>query len=80
MAEIRETKTAQKTPEEEKKEQLYEYFTEALVEYGEPFTSAAREEGPQLVVAGLILDSHWNQALNTITGHAALGGCARGNL
>lgn len=40
---------------------------EALSDYGAPFDK-------QCYVAGLILDTHWDQQSNAILGHAALGG------
>ncbi|CAG8583018.1 1795_t:CDS:2 [Paraglomus occultum] len=52
-----------------KKKDLFAIFMEALRDYGPPFDR-------QCYVAGLILDSHYDPAMDLIRGHAALGGGA----
>lgn len=66
--EIRDADVAQQNPSGRRKNELFDYFLEALKEAGGPFTSSAHP-----VVAGLILDSHYSMRENMILGHAALG-------
>ena len=66
--EIRNANIAQQNPSARRKNDLFDYFLDALKEAGGPFTSSAHP-----VVAGLILDSHYNMKQKLITGHAALG-------
>ncbi|THH20631.1 hypothetical protein EW146_g754 [Bondarzewia mesenterica] len=52
---------------------LYTYFHQAIEKYEGPFqVFRGEEDGP--VIAGLILDSHYDPVQDLITGHAALGG------
>lgn len=68
VSEIRDANCAQQNPSAHRKEDLFAFFMDALKEREGPFTSDARP-----IVAGLILDSHYNVAQNMILGHAALG-------
>jgi len=56
------------SPDPHKKD-LFAIFMEALKDYGPPFDR-------QCYVAGLVLDSHYDPAMDLIRGHAALGGGA----
>jgi hypothetical protein len=66
--ELRSANIAQQNPSASRKNDLFEFFLEALKEAGGPFTSSAHP-----VVAGLILDSHFSPSQNIILAHAALG-------
>jgi hypothetical protein len=66
--EIRDANFAQQNPNATSKNQLFDYFMDALKEAGGPFTSSANP-----IVAGLILDSHYSVSQDLILGHAALG-------
>ncbi|KAH7347064.1 putative peptidase family-domain-containing protein [Pyrenochaeta sp. MPI-SDFR-AT-0127] len=66
--EIRDANLAQQNPYAPRKDELFDIFTGALKTAGGPFTSDARP-----IVAGLILDSHYNISKKLILGHAALG-------
>ncbi|KAG9185534.1 hypothetical protein G6011_06865 [Alternaria panax] len=66
--EIRDKEIAQQNPTARRDNDLFDYFLDALKETGGPFASEARP-----IVAGLILDSHYNVPQNLILGHAALG-------
>jgi hypothetical protein len=66
--ELRSANIAQQNPSASRKNDLFEFFLEALREAGGPFTSSAHP-----VVAGLILDSHFSPSQNIILAHAALG-------
>lgn len=70
VAELRDAKVAQQNPRvgEKRKQNLHKWFTAALKAAGGPFTDSARP-----VVAGLILDSHYDIENDLITAHAALG-------
>ncbi|RMZ68500.1 zinc metallo ase [Pyrenophora seminiperda CCB06] len=68
VKEIRNADIAQQNPSAYNKNDLFDYFHEALQEAGGPFASDARP-----IVAGLILDSHYNISQKLILGHAALG-------
>jgi hypothetical protein len=68
VKEIRDKNIAQQNPAAHRKNDLFDYFLDALKEAGGPFTSDARP-----IVAGLILDSHYNVSQKLILGHAALG-------
>lgn len=67
-SELRDAQIAQQNPSARRKNDLFDYFLDALKEAGGPFTSSARP-----VVAGLILDSHYSPTQNLILAHAALG-------
>ncbi|KAF2002024.1 metallopeptidase [Amniculicola lignicola CBS 123094] len=67
-AQIRDADVAQQNPSASRKNALFDYFKDALVEAGGPFTSSAHP-----IVAGLILDSHYSVNQKLILGHAALG-------
>ncbi|ORX97802.1 putative peptidase family-domain-containing protein [Clohesyomyces aquaticus] len=66
--EIRDANIAQQNHSASRKNDLFDYFLEAMKEAGGPFTSSAHP-----IVAGLILDSHYSITQNLILGHAALG-------
>ncbi|KAF2469163.1 metallopeptidase [Lindgomyces ingoldianus] len=66
--EIRDADLAQQNPSAQRKDDLFNWFTDALKEAGGPFTSSAHP-----IVAGLILDSHYSITQDLILGHAALG-------
>ncbi|EOA86620.1 uncharacterized protein SETTUDRAFT_162850 [Exserohilum turcica Et28A] len=68
VREIRDEKIAQQNPRAYGTDSLFDYFKDALKEAGGPFSSDA-----QPIVAGLILDSHYNASKDLIVGHAALG-------
>lgn len=67
-SELRDAQIAQQNPSARRKNDLFDYFLDALKEAGGPFTSSARP-----IVAGLILDSHYSPTQNLILAHAALG-------
>lgn len=69
VAELRDAQLAQQNPNASRSNELHEIFTEALLEHGAPFTQDARP-----VVAGMILDSHYDTKNRLIVAHAALGG------
>jgi hypothetical protein len=66
--EIRDASIAQQNPSAHGRNDLFDYFLDALKETGGPFASSAHP-----IVAGLILDSHYSITDNLIVGHAALG-------
>jgi hypothetical protein len=66
--EIRDANIAQQNPSARRKDDLFDYFLDALNEAEGPFKSSAHP-----VVAGLVLDSHYNAREKLIVGHAALG-------
>jgi hypothetical protein len=68
VAELRDAQRAQQNPQAHSANALHEIFTAALKAHGAPFTP---ETCP--VVAGLILDSHFDAAQGLIVAHAALG-------
>ena len=68
VKEIRDKEVAQQNPSARRSNGLFDYFLEALKEKGGPFASEAHP-----IVAGLILDSHYNVSQKLILGHAALG-------
>ncbi|KAJ1655982.1 hypothetical protein IWQ61_004369 [Dispira simplex] len=70
LAEIRDPLRAQqyKPPDGQKsKDNMFNVFSQAAEDYRAPFDQTC-------YVAALILDSHWDTKLHTITAHAALGG------
>ncbi|OCL03505.1 hypothetical protein AOQ84DRAFT_302672 [Glonium stellatum] len=67
-SELRDAQIAQQNPSARRKDDLFDYFLDALKEAGGPFTSSARP-----VVAGLILDSHYSPTQKLTLAHAALG-------
>jgi hypothetical protein len=68
IKEIRDADVAQQNPSGQRKDELFNYFNDALKDAGGPFTSSAHP-----IVAGLILDSHYSIRHKLILGHAALG-------
>ncbi|GAB1315528.1 hypothetical protein MFIFM68171_05738 [Madurella fahalii] len=68
VAELRDADLAQQNPCARRKDDLHSIFTKALQAYGAPFVSHAKP-----VVAGLILDSHYDISSSIILAHAALG-------
>ncbi|KAK4238137.1 putative peptidase family-domain-containing protein [Achaetomium macrosporum] len=71
VAELRDANIAQQNPRARQKDDLHKIFTNALLAHGSPFTSHAKP-----VVAGLILDAHYDLSNTTkplILAHAALG-------
>jgi hypothetical protein len=77
VAELRDANLAQQNPRARQADDLHTIFTNALLAHGAPFTTHARP-----IVAGLILDSHYNFTGSTTTNnnnetyilaHAALG-------
>ena len=68
VAELRDAQVAQQNPNGRRRDDLHKIFSEALLAHGGPFASEAKP-----VVAGLILDSHYDAGSKLILGHAALG-------
>jgi hypothetical protein len=69
VAELRDAHFAQQNPRARNKDGLHTIFTSALLAHGAPFTSHANP-----IVAGLILDSHYDLTDSKfILAHAALG-------
>ncbi|POS69626.1 metallopeptidase [Diaporthe helianthi] len=68
VAELRNAHVAQQNPNALYTDNLHRIFTEALLAHGAPFTSEAKP-----VVAGLILDSHYDAESKLILAHAAQG-------
>ncbi|KAK4223345.1 metallopeptidase [Podospora fimiseda] len=68
VAQLRDLEMAQQNPRGQRRDELHEGFTKALQAHGHPFTSDASP-----VVAGLILDSHYDLDAKMIVAHAALG-------
>jgi hypothetical protein len=68
VKDIRDPSVAQQNPRAHRKNDLFDYFLDALKQAGGPFVSEARP-----IVAGLILDSHYDVSQKMILGHAALG-------
>lgn len=68
VADIRDLNKAQQNERGGSRDELHNIFSNALKAHGAPFISEARP-----VVAGLILDSHFDLQSNIILGHAALG-------
>ncbi|KAK0636797.1 putative peptidase family-domain-containing protein [Bombardia bombarda] len=66
--ELRDAQIAQQNPSGSRRDELHEIFTQALKAHGSPFLTEAKP-----VVAGLILDSHFDVEKKMILGHAALG-------
>ena len=68
-AELRDANLAQQNPRANKKDELHAIFSAALLDHGGPFASRTYP-----IVAGLILDSHYNpESGKHILAHAALG-------
>jgi Putative peptidase family len=70
VAEIRDLDKAQQYEMATQKNALYNIAAEAVKNYFRPLP------GQKQYVSVLILDAHWDKNVNTITGHAALGGAA----
>lgn len=68
VADLRDFHVAQQNLAARNRDALHEYFETALKAHGPPFDSSCRP-----VVAGMILDSHYDIEHNLILGHAALG-------
>ncbi|CAH0054250.1 unnamed protein product [Clonostachys solani] len=68
VAELRDANIAQQNEKGRDRDALHRIFSDALKAHGAPFQSHSRP-----VVAGLILDSAFDQQKNMILGHAALG-------
>jgi hypothetical protein len=68
VAEIRDLDRAQQNPKAKKNGELFNIALEACKDHLKP------KPGQKQYCSVLILDSHWDKAANTITGHAALGG------
>lgn len=68
VAELRDAQVAQQNPSGRRRDDLHKIFSEALLAHGGPFISEAKP-----VVAGLILDSHYDTGSKLILAHAALG-------
>lgn len=68
VKDLRDPNIAQQNPSASRPDALFDFFKDALVEAGGPFASDAHP-----IVAGLILDSHYNVSKKLIVGHAALG-------
>jgi Putative peptidase family len=71
-AEIRHMDNAQQNPNANNKAIIFDWFKDALNMYGSPFHESNRP-----IVAGLVLDAHFDIRYQTIVGHAALGLCNR---
>ncbi|RYP49025.1 hypothetical protein DL768_005216 [Monosporascus sp. mg162] len=70
VAELRDLDRAQQNPKAKKKGDLYSIAADAVKNYFKPLP------GQKHYVSVLLLDSHWDKASKTVTGHAALGGNA----
>ncbi|RYO79793.1 hypothetical protein DL764_009979 [Monosporascus ibericus] len=70
VAELRDLDRAQQNPNAKKKGDLYSIAADAVKNYFKPLP------GQKHYVSVLLLDSHWDKASKTVTGHAALGGNA----
>lgn len=68
VAELRDAQIAQQNANGSRRNDLHKIFSQALLAHGGPFVSGARP-----VVAGLILDSHYDAERKLILAHAALG-------
>lgn len=68
VAEIRDLDVAQQNTKAKRSGDLFTWATEACKNYFKPVP------GQKQYCSVLILDSHWDKAAKTITGHAALGG------
>ncbi|KAJ4288701.1 hypothetical protein N0V88_007234 [Collariella sp. IMI 366227] len=68
LADLRSANLSQQNPSAESPDLLHSIFTTALLAHGAPFTSTSHP-----IVAGLILDSHYDPSTNFILAHAALG-------
>lgn len=68
VAELRDAQIAQQNANGRRRDDLHTIFSEALLAHGGPFASEARP-----VVAGLVLDSHYDAGSKLILAHAALG-------
>jgi hypothetical protein len=68
VAQLRDANVAQQNPRGHSRDALHEYFESALKSHGAPFDSTCHP-----VVAGMILDSHFDPETSLILGHAALG-------
>lgn len=68
VAELRDHQWAQQNSSASRPDGLHSVFTQDLLAHGAPFTVES-----QPVVAGMILDSHYDPAAKLITAHAALG-------
>ena len=72
VAELRDANLAQQNLHAGRPDELHAIFTQALQAHGAPFTPPSPSKVP-IVVAGLILDSHYSLSQNLILAHAALG-------
>jgi hypothetical protein len=72
-AEIRHLNNAQQNPNANNKNIIFDWFQDALKGYGPPFAESTKP-----VVAGLVLDAHFDSSHQMIVGHAALG-CSNPN-
>ncbi|KAI0479379.1 putative peptidase family-domain-containing protein [Xylariaceae sp. FL0804] len=68
VAQLRDAEAAQQNHRGRQRHALRGYFAEALAQHGGPFARAARP-----VVAGLILDTHYDVGQGLILGHLAAG-------
>ncbi|CRG83378.1 hypothetical protein PISL3812_00729 [Talaromyces islandicus] len=68
VAQLRDANVAQQNSRAHSRDALHKYFESALKSHGAPFDTSC-----QPVVAGMILDSHYDAESALILGHAALG-------
>ncbi|TVY26453.1 putative zinc metalloproteinase [Lachnellula hyalina] len=68
IAELRDLDLAQQNPKASRSGDLFAIASEAVKDHFKPVP------GQKQYVSVLLLDSHWEKASQTITGHAALGG------
>ncbi|KAK3386197.1 putative peptidase family-domain-containing protein [Podospora didyma] len=68
VAELRDAQIAQQNQNGQRRDELHQIFTQSIKTHGSPFLTEAKP-----VVAGLILDSHFDAGKNLILAHAALG-------
>lgn len=68
LAELRDPQVAQQNRRGSDRDALHGYFETALLKSGAPFESKTRP-----VVAGMLLDSHYDVERSLLLGHAALG-------
>ncbi|KAI9929052.1 hypothetical protein ASPWEDRAFT_105166 [Aspergillus wentii DTO 134E9] len=67
VAELRDLNIAQQNTSATNKDELYKIAKEAVANHFQP------KPGQKQYVSVMLLDSHWDQGSQTITGHAALG-------
>lgn len=72
VAEIRDPNRAQQNGNGTDTGALYGFALDAINKHGIPF----KDQGEDVMVAAIFVDTHWDKQLNLVLGHAALGGGA----